>query len=510
MRKIVIDSQIQQLIKKELNFPSPPAKVVKILNAVKNDDAAFSKLGEVLSGDSILTEKVLKVANSLIYTKNAAITNIYQAMSIFGTDNIKNIALASVIAVELRGKEQAGFDFDHFWRRSVITAVSAELLAEALQHKDDDIFVSALLQDVGILVISLSKGEEYNVLLLDAQSSNVDLLDLEKDKYGFCHQQVGYVLLTGWNLPNSISESILFHHQPINAPESRYQSAGTLYFADQLSDLLNEPGMAEKTRIFRQRLFKRYGMDEMQSLKLVDDAAANSREMLNAFELNPGNVRSYSLLLQGANTELGKLNLSNEQILLEMKEAKELARKLLDINIRLKKLVNRDGLTGLYNYRYFRESLGKELSRAAKYNSSVSLVLFDIDFFKKVNDTYGHPVGNQVLVNLTQAISNMVRPIDVVARYGGDEFAVILPETKAAGAEIFATRLRRCIEKTPTFAVGQSIYVTISVGVTTFSIERHDMTKDRLIGTADRGLYQSKENGRNQVTIFDPEYCELN
>ncbi len=505
MRKILIDSQIRYLIEKELNLPLPPAMAIKILNAVQKDDTAFSKLGEIISVDSVLTEKILKVANSPFYTKNNAITNIYQAMSMLGLNNIKNIALSFVIVAELRGKEQTGFDFDFFWRRSVTTAVSAELLAEALRHKDDDIFVTALLQDVGMLVIFLTKGEEYNRLLQDAQSSNVDLLDLEKDKYGFCHQQVGYALLKDWNIPNSISESILFHHQPINAPESRYKSTGTLYFADQLSALYTESGMAEKTRIFRQRLFERFGMDEMQTLNLLDDTAANSHEMLKAFELNPGNIRPYSLLLQEANTELEKLNLSNEQMLLEMKEAKELARELLDANIRLKKLVYRDGLTGLYNHRYFQESLTKELSRAARYHSSVSLIIFDIDFFKKVNDIHGHPAGDQVLVNISRVINGAVRPSDIVARYGGEEFAVILPETNTTGVKVFAARLRCCIEGIVTLVEGQLIYVTVSVGATTFCTEQCGVTKDILIKTADSALYQSKKNGRNQVTIFEPE-----
>ncbi|NOQ42660.1 MAG: diguanylate cyclase, partial [Desulfuromusa sp.] len=131
--------------------------------------------------------------------------------------------------------------------------------------------------------------------------------------------------------------------------------------------------------------------------------------------------------------------------------------------------------------------------------------LFDTDFFKKVNDTHGHPAGDLVLINLANAVNSAVRPSDIVARYGGEEFAVILPETNIAGVKVFVARLRRCIEGIATLVDGQLIYVTVSAGATTFNAEHPEVTKDLLIETADRGLYLSKQNGRNQITILEPE-----
>jgi len=104
---------------------------------------------------------------------------------------------------------------------------------------------------------------------------------------------------------------------------------------------------------------------------------------------------------------------------------------------RLNSLVYIDALTNLYNHRYFQESLNNELLRAQRYNSVVSLLIFDIDHFKKVNDSYGHPAGDKVLSNIAVTIKNTVRPSDIVARYGGEEFAVILPETDFTGVKTF-------------------------------------------------------------------------
>ncbi|NOQ41970.1 MAG: diguanylate cyclase, partial [Desulfuromusa sp.] len=141
------------------------------------------------------------------------------------------------------------------------------------------------------------------------------------------------------------------------------------------------------------------------------------------------------------------------------------------------------------------------------YHSSVSLVLLDIDFFKGVNDTYGHLAGDQVLINIAKAITSAVRPSDITVRYGGDEFAVIMPETSATGVKIFSSRLRRCIEGNSTLVDGHVVYITVSIGTTTLSPDQPGVTKDFLIKMADRGLYLSKDNGRNQVTNLDLNRC---
>ena len=166
---------------------------------------------------------------------------------------------------------------------------------------------------------------------------------------------------------------------------------------------------------------------------------------------------------------------------------------------------------GFYTKRIFifQDTLSRELARASRYRSSVSLLIFDLDHFKKVNDTYGHPAGDQVLINVAKAVKKTVRPSDIVARYGGEEFVVILPETDIIGVKVFAARLRRSVEGMTTEFENLQINVTVSVGGTTFGPEQPDVTKDMLIQTADRGLYMSKENGRNQVTILPMEKTPL-
>ncbi len=498
--------QIQLMIEKEIALPSPPAIAVQILNTVQKEESGLLDLVNIISADPALTGKMLQIANSDFYSLNNKITSIDRALSVLGTNVIKNIALSFVIATDLRGDKQSSFNFDNYWRRSVTSAVAAELLSKKLGQNNKDIFVTALLQDIGILAIFMHKKSDYSSLFNSSHLSESSLIELENEKYGFNHQQVGSVLLNNWGLPECIYQPIGYRHNPETAPEEIRNTAQILNFAGQISSLYNEEDAAEKVRILQGDLEEAFSLDHNSFRSLLDDVAEKSIDFLKSFEIEAGEMKPYSQMLQEANEELGRLNLSYEQLVIELKQSKDkserLAQELKGVNLRLSDLVYIDALTGLYNHRYFQENLSNEISRAARYHSSVSLILFDIDFFKKVNDNYGHPAGDQVLVNIAQEVKKSVRPSDTVARYGGEEFAVILPETDITGVKVFAARLRRSVEGIITKIDKQQIMVTISLGGTTFSPEKPDVTKDCLIKTADRGLYMSKENGRNQVTVL--------
>jgi diguanylate cyclase (GGDEF)-like protein len=504
-----ISVKIRDLIEEQAKLPSPPAIVVQILNAVQQEEASISELARIISADPALTGKMLSVANSGFYSLPNEVTSVERALSILGTNVIKNIALSFVIAAELRGDKKSSFNFDYFWRRSVTAAVAAELLNKVLGLNNEDMFVTGLLHDIGVLLMYLSKGDEYSALLQERRNTGVPLTDLEEHKFGFNHQHLGFTLVTDWGLPESITLPIHFHHATASAPEEYKRITEALWIADLLAAIYSETEIVEKVRQLQEEMVEMFNLDAEHVRELLDDVANKSINILKTFEIDPGDLKPYSQMLQEANEELGKLNLSYENLVMELKEAKEkaerLAHELSDANSRLKELVSRDGLTGLYNHRYFQEIFDKELSRAVRYQSSVSLIMFDIDSFKKVNDTYGHPAGDLVLMNIARVVESAIRPSDIVARYGGEEFAVILPETNRAGLKVFAERLRRSIEGVTTIAEKQEIMVTVSIGGTTFTPDQPAAKKQLLIDAADRALYTSKRNGRNCVTINDPQ-----
>jgi len=166
---------------------------------------------------------------------------------------------------------------------------------------------------------------------------------------------------------------------------------------------------------------------------------------------------------------------------------------------RLQQLAITDGLTGLFNYRYFREQLEHEINRAERHNLNVSLVMMDIDFFKYYNDRNGHLAGDEVLKHIANILCSNVRKIDIAARYGGEEFALILPETDKNSAVIVAEKIRKLIEDDPIPHEERQPNgkLTISMGVSNFPDDSR--TAKGLIEIADRRLYNAKQAGRNVV-----------
>ena len=168
-------------------------------------------------------------------------------------------------------------------------------------------------------------------------------------------------------------------------------------------------------------------------------------------------------------------------------------------NRRLEVLAHTDPLTAVLNRRALNERLASELERVKRYESTVSLLLIDIDHFKRVNDNYGHLVGDDVLTDVGALLQSAVRTVDVVARYGGEEFVIALPETGVVGATIFAERVRELIEEHEfSHAGGKALHLTASVGVATYPSPGLETVED-LLGKADQGLYRAKAEGRNRV-----------
>jgi len=163
-------------------------------------------------------------------------------------------------------------------------------------------------------------------------------------------------------------------------------------------------------------------------------------------------------------------------------------------------MANRDGLTGLYNARFFQEALARELERVKRTTRPFSLLIFDGDRFKRINDTYGHPVGDLILQHLSRVARSVLRGYDVLARYGGEEFIAMLPDTSASQALLLGERLRKMIEQRPFLTEeGETIRVTVSVGL---AQAKAPYEKKDLISQADQALYRAKESGRNRVVIY--------
>ena len=161
----------------------------------------------------------------------------------------------------------------------------------------------------------------------------------------------------------------------------------------------------------------------------------------------------------------------------------------------------RDGLTGVYNRRKLEQVLGAEVQRARRYQQNLAVLMFDIDHFKRINDTHGHLVGDEAIRHVAKKAVSTLRVTDFVARYGGEEFVALLPGEEIGGAAIAAERLREAVAQ-PFSGAGVALAVSISIGVT--GLRADTGSPEILLSEADQALYASKQNGRNRITVFVP------
>lgn len=481
-----------------IKLPSPPAIAVRIIEAVKKEETSFDELSRIIMADPALTSKVLKAANSPMYAIPSKIDTIQRALTVLGFNALKNIALSFVIANELNADSDDSFDFDFFWKRSVTAAVSAELITSLVGKKSDDIFVTGLLQDIGVVIMYLSNPKDYLIVLEEKKHSELTAIELEKKIFGFDHQEIGMEVLNHWGLPGSIYEPIGCHHVKNANGKGVGSAAEILSLSDKLSSLYHGDPSAKRLKAVKSTFKTLYGIGSSEINELVDQVASHSIEIISFFDIDPGDMQPLSEILYEAKEELGKVNLSYEQLVRELELAKS---ELKKANNELSEMAFRDGLTALYNHRYFQEQLEKEVNRAMRYQRALSLIIFDLDHFKNINDVHGHLVGDRVLKKVAEIALLTVREADMVARYGGEEFAIILPETEMKGVVTLAERIRKQIASMRMEVDGKNVGVTASFGVTLWEEGMPHTNKESMISAADNALYQSKKKGRNKTSF---------
>jgi len=495
---------IEDFFAEKIKLPSPPAIAIKILESVRQGDN-FEELARIISADPALTVRILKIANSSYYSLPTSVESLQHATALIGTNDLKNIALSFVIVEELQDAPQGSFDLQFFWQRSITAAVAADMLGKHVGMNRGDLFVCGLLQDIGVLLLYLSDPVGYAVLRDERRVSGRTICEAEKMQFGHDHTEVGSYLLQNWQLPGAIHEPIRFHHA--KSVEEKYcHFTNILNLSDKVAGMYLGMQSCERSLAAHQMLTGLFNFSHEEADNFLDAVGDKAREVLALFSIEPGNVKPFSMIMQEANDELNRLNFSYAQVILELKQAKQsaeqLAIELKQANDSLRELAFRDGLTGLYNHRYFQEVLDSELEKSRRYKHPVSLLMLDIDFFKKINDGFGHPAGDHVLKMIAGNLVKLVRHCNIVARYGGEEFSIILPETGTTRAKVLAQRIRRGIEQLDISYNKQRIVVTVSCGVASSETDLSGTTRQHLITWADEALYAAKKNGRNMVVAF--------
>lgn len=202
-------------------------------------------------------------------------------------------------------------------------------------------------------------------------------------------------------------------------------------------------------------------------------------------------IKEKNILLTRTNFKLKRLSSELE------KRVDEKTKSLEEANEKLNYLATTDFLTKIYNRRFFDEVMKSEIEKAQRYNSDLSFIMFDIDYFKNINDTFGHKVGDEVLIFLAKLIKDNIRKIDIFSRIGGEEFAIILPSTNLEKTKELAIKLKNLVQNHALIIDNQEIKITISIGLSTFN--ETTQTYDEIFKIADKNLYKAKNSGRNII-----------
>jgi diguanylate cyclase (GGDEF)-like protein len=495
---------VEKLLRDDVRLPSAPAIAVRILDLVKRDNFTFHALGEIIQADPALTSRILRLANSGCYGLPQKVSNYETAVAVLGGNALKNIALSFIIAQVFQGKRGDRFDFSRLWRRSVTSAVAGQLLSSEIRYKNDDIFITTLLQDIGIGAMFLCRRNDYLAVLDEKAVSGRPLAAVEREIFDFDHQDVGSEMLKMWGLPENVYLPIKYHHDTEGAPLHLRPLCQLIQASDRISAVYYGSGTVRNVRRSKELLAQKFDLNEKRAMNLIDSVAQKSDELLSQFNIESRKTQSYSELLQKANEELSRLNFSCETLIVEYRESKArselLATELKAANSKLRNASFRDDLSGLYNHRFFHESLTGEIEAAERYRHPVSVIMLDVDNFKTINDTHGHQIGDAVLRAVGQYLQRTSRASDIPARYGGDEFVILLRDTTIDGARIRARAICSEIAATPIQIDGISVDITVSVGVAGYH-QRAPVSKNQLINLADKAMYQSKRDGRNRVSV---------
>jgi diguanylate cyclase (GGDEF)-like protein len=477
-------------------LPTLPGIALRLLQAVQKNEPNIDEIGDIISTDPPLSAKILKIVNSSFYSIPTNITSVHHAIKMLGLSSVKNLALSFSLVNKFNSMASKAIDHSRFWKDSLIGAVSIKLLGEKiLPAFSDDIFFLGLLQNIGTLTLSHCMPKQYDLVMGESNNNGSQSHEAENQILGFNHMEVGEYLIKSWGLPDTFYVPIGYHHNPEKLKDSQNAKitlTKILHLSSLYIELFNKVSdMGLQLAIIENRA-KAYGFDHMVDIHEIGQAVnQKASEIFPIFEIDFKDQNDYTQLLETTKDEL--ISLSEELIsdLLEQRETIGL----------LRQQVGRDSMTNLINHQYFRELLQQEISRSVRYKKHLSIIFSDIDYFKSINDTYGHLAGDRVIKAVAGCLRNELRESDHIARYGGEEFAIILPETEKEGAWQVAERLRKAIGSLRIVHEDKYICPKMSFGIVSFE-PGVKISLDESIKRADSALYQAKKQGRDCCCVF--------
>ncbi len=476
-------------------LPSLPTIALEVIDLVQQHDVNIKQIAQTIQMDPALSGKILKTVNSSFYGQSQTISTISHALVVLGLNSVKTLALGFSLITNLKLPESEGFDHFLFWKRSLYTASAAKLLANrvgVVQHEES--FLGGLLHDLGVLAMAQALDGEYEEAIASVQQSPERMVVVEAERFDLDHTQVGAALAESWNLPPILRAPIQHHHKPDEAPDEVAPVVRCVALGSAVAEVFISDAPGESLERFYKLAEQWFSLSREAAEPMLAEVHKSTVEMRRLFDLPTGELGNADDILARANEAMLQLSLQNQQQTNELKLRNE----------QLAKKATTDSLTGAANRGHFNDVIQERFEATRNGEGPWTIVFFDADHFKKFNDTYGHQVGDRVLIALAKTLKEEMPKDALVARYGGEEFAVILPGTgRQEGARI-AEQTRRLIHEVEvTSDEGETLRITASIGAATDDGSFFNAA-EQVVKAADKGVYAAKKAGRNCVRVFAP------
>ncbi|MDQ5909685.1 MAG: hypothetical protein QG599_1780 [Pseudomonadota bacterium] len=522
------------------NLPSLPAVALKMVELANDPEVDMNEVVRVISMDPALVTKLFRAANSPLYGMRRKVTNLRQVLSLLGLQG--TLALALGFSLVATGRDTgAVLNTEQFWRRSLLAATACRILGERLSMKNlEELFLAGLLHGVGILALSIMMPEPYSVLLTEATEHPEGgapvlncgrLAELERERLGDDHAAVGTWLMRHWRLPDYLCQATAGSLEPdrVETRDTYRALVQCVALAVRIADIWVRPNYWQNSQEVADLARSWFKLETDHYLEILEAVGAKFPEIAALFQIKSLDTAEIAGILDQAREVLdirsiqrwpertsGKLPAGERESLAGLPHHLAATPTVASTHTgRLHREVVTesatsqyafDALTGLFNRPRLHERLRQELATAREQNQPLSVVLLDVDGCGKINEACGHSVGDQVLIALGRLLGGNIQRQDLVARYGNDEFALVLPTSGTSAARRLVERLLTLIRHwEPAVTGGRSLCVTVSAGLATYPEigGADDEAIERLLEAAGQALQLAKDAGGNQIIAYE-------
>jgi diguanylate cyclase (GGDEF) domain len=489
--------ELEAILAHSRNLPSPPGIALRIIELAQDPDVDLATTADTIAMDMALSARMLRIANSPLYASRRRVDNLGQALTMLGLNAALSLALGFSMVHSLRDGSTANDLQERIWRRSVLSALASRMLGQAAGlRKHEELMLAGLLQDMGALALLHVCYDEYAPLLREAgDGTGQGLSALERERLGCDRAEVGAWLAQKWKLPEYLQRSI-------GCGAGAAPVADTFARCVQLSGAIADIWLASDTDAARsaamERAYRDLQLDSRRFDEVIAGIAATLPEIAPIFDVRIAQPERIDAIISHARELMVLRNLREIQ---EATQARHQADETEHRARRLAEQASRDALTGVYNRHQLDTLLAQQFDLASRHDWPLSVAFIDLDDFKKINDAHGHLIGDQVLRAFAQALQPLLRNSDTVARFGGEEFLVLLPNTsEEAALNVIRRILAELVQRPMAQVKGEPLYISFSAGIATQGGHERFSSAQELLQAADDMLYSSKHGGRKRVT----------